>query len=52
MKVYQSERNEIFEECLLSIKHQTYLPKEIIIVDNNQDENESNKLNQIINHLR
>ena len=45
------KRNEIFEECLLSIKHQTCLPKEIIIVDNNQDENESNKLNQIINHF-
>ena len=45
------KRNEIFEECLLSLKHQTCLPKEIIIVDNNQDENESNKLNQIINHF-
>ena len=45
------KRNEIFEKCLASINQQTCLPKEIIIVDNNQDKNQSNKLIKIINHF-
>ena len=45
------KRNEIFEKCLASINRQTCLPKEIIIVDNNQDKNQSNKLSKIINHF-
>ena len=45
------KRNEIFEKCLLSIKQQTCLPKEVIVVDNNQDKNESNKLRKIINNF-
>ena len=43
------KRNEIILSCLNSIASQTLKPYEIIIVDNNVDINQSEKLNKLLN---
>ena len=42
------KRNEIFKDCLLSINSQILKPLEIIIVDNNTSQYESNALRAVI----